>query len=177
MKIYKFPLLMVLLAGPMNAQDLTSDALTDALERPSHDALMTLIARPETTLAPFHTDGCSGGMSLGWRMVASIFPDFAKADYSAPPWEKCCVTHDRAYHSAGQTLSPQTSFQARLTADLALKACIIATGPDQVNGLAYDGIAQAMFLAVRLGGYPCTSLPWRWGYGYPYCSVLTSLAY
>jgi hypothetical protein len=71
-------------------------------------------------------------------------------------------------------------------ADAALRACVIETGesrvtdlvqeydvtPDQVAA-AYDGIAQAMYLAVRFGGAPCSGLPWRWGYGYPGCTVLT----
>ena len=37
---------------------------------------------------------------------------------------------------------------------------------------AYATVAGAMFLAVRLGGGPCTALSWRWGYGYPHCVVL-----
>jgi hypothetical protein len=35
--------------------------------------------------------------------------------------------------------------------------------------LVYESIGAAMYHAVRLGGRPCTGLPWRWGYGYPHC--------
>ena len=35
--------------------------------------------------------------------------------------------------------------------------------------LLYAGIAGAMYRAVRLGGVPCSALPWRWGYGWPEC--------
>ena len=36
----------------------------------------------------------------------------------------------------------------------------------------YDAIAAAMFHSVRLGGGPCSGLPWRWGYGYPQCPTI-----
>jgi hypothetical protein len=36
-------------------------------------------------------------------------------------------------------------------------------------GFIYQGIADLMYRAVRLGGIPCSGLPWRWGYGWPAC--------
>jgi hypothetical protein len=33
----------------------------------------------------------------------------------------------------------------------------------------YWSIAAVMYRAVRLGGVPCTDLPWRWGFGLPAC--------
>jgi hypothetical protein len=33
----------------------------------------------------------------------------------------------------------------------------------------YRHISELMFLAVRLGGVPCTGLSWRWGFGWPSC--------
>ena len=66
--------------------------------------------------------------------------------------------------------------------DEGLRACVFEVGagraPDmadtygataeQVAG-AYGAIAGAMFQAVRLGGGPCTGLPWRWGFGFDDC--------
>ena len=40
---------------------------------------------PGTTLTPFTTDGCSGGLSDAWRVVADRFPAFAEAHREAPP--------------------------------------------------------------------------------------------
>ena len=177
-------LILMLMAGPVNAQDWTAGAVARTLEGPTHEALITLMVRPETKLTPFETDGCSGGLSNAWQVLASHFPDFAEAHQSLPPWEGCCVTHDRAYHNAGKAVSAEASFEARWVADQALKTCVIATGTDRVDDLAllynvnadqiraaYDSIAEAMFLAVRFGGAPCSGLKWRWGYGYPSCSA------
>jgi hypothetical protein len=62
------------------------------------------------------------------------------------------------------------------------QACVTATASDRDDvlqelygmtetqvRLVYHAIGTAMFQAVRLGGGPCTGLPWRWGYGYPHC--------
>ncbi|HBS50566.1 MAG TPA: hypothetical protein DEA05_11025 [Rhodobacteraceae bacterium] len=141
--------------------------------------------REEAALAPFTTDGCSGGLSAVWTATARAIPAFAAAHLDAPPWEACCVSHDRAYHAGGADPAPKASFTARLEADQALRACVIATedarSPDlqarygmseaQIS-TAYAAIAAAMFEAVRLGGAPCSGLPWRWGYGWPDCGLL-----
>jgi hypothetical protein len=170
---------LCLLATPATAQD---SALQRTLELPAHRLLIEGVAAPETLLTPFASDGCSGGLSSSWRVVADLVPGFAEAHQAAPPWEACCVAHDRAYHVAGGARTPEASYAARLEADTALRACVIATGETRLADLAaryggsetqvrraYAAIAEAMFTAVRLGGGPCSGLPWAWGFGYPGC--------
>ncbi len=153
-----------------------------AVELPSHRSLMRVANRPGAALSAFVTDGCSGGMSAGWAMVADRFPEMSEGVMSRPPWEACCEAHDGVYHDAGGALKDDASFDARLEADRVLRACVIATGEERApqlamqNGvsatqvaLAYEALAGAMYAAVRLGGGPCTGLPWRWGYGFPQC--------
>ena len=170
----------------LGASDAASADWTEQFSRgveiPSHRRLETVRNDPATELAEFTTDGCSGGMSSLWSFVADQYPAFAEAHGGHPPWEECCILHDRAYHSAGPDPDADASYSARLSADAELRACVASTADarDAVlkdeYGLteaqvrsAYSGIAEAMFIAVRLGGGPCTGLPWRWGYGYPQC--------
>jgi hypothetical protein len=171
----------------MPLQSMAQDAgpLSDVrktLELPSHRALMRLATDPDTSLAPFATDGCSGGLSSTWSVVADLFPDFSEAHENRPPWEACCVAHDRRYHDAGGAKTAEGSYDARLAADEDLRACVVAGGKDRVTALArhydvsedqvrlaYRTIGEAMFNAVRFGGAPCTGLPWRWGFGFPGC--------
>jgi len=115
-------------------------------------------------------------------VVADVFPDFETAQGAQPPWEACCVAHDRLYHDASGARSAEDSFAKRLEADEALRQCVAEQGAasvaelaaryaateDQIR-LAYRVIAEAMYSAVRFGGGPCSGLPWRWGYGYPHC--------
>lgn len=156
--------------------------ITRSFEMPAHRSLLALIQAPGTELAPFETDGCSGGMSWSWRIVADLFPDFEVSQGAHPPWESCCVTHDRAYHNAGEVMEALDSYSARLVADTALKQCVADPGAVEIDRVAtlynvpreraifaYDLIADAMYNAVRFGGGPCSGLPWRWGYGYPGC--------
>ena len=155
---------------------------TARLELWRHERLQDTRATEGATLAPFTTDGCSGGMSAVWQQVARWFPEFGAAHEQAPPWEACCVTHDRAYHLGGPDPAPMASYQARLAADRALRACVVETGVTRSAELqlrygmsaaqverAYEQFGQAMFSAVRLGGAPCSGLPWRWGYGWAQC--------
>ena len=92
---------------------------------------------------PFTTDGCSGGLSWYWRLLHR----------KAPPWEKLCVEHERAYHAGGTRA-------ARCIADQDLFAAMIK------RGHPWWGIA--MYAAVRLGGHPLLPTSWRWGYGWKY---------
>jgi len=172
-----------LMAGPVWAGD--NDVIGQALEMPAHRALIAKRQRPDTELRRFETDGCSGGLSEVWRLVADQFEGFARTYESIPPWESCCVTHDQAYHNGVNAPDARASFAARLLADRTLEACVTDMGitrrdelaevygitPDQVE-TAYATIGGAMYWAVRFGGGPCTGLPWRWGFGYPDCSVL-----
>lgn len=172
----------VIAAVSMAQADGNSGFLSRAVELPAHRWLAEIRRTPGAPLADFTTDGCSGGMSSLWTFTAEQFPDFAAAHGGIPPWEGCCVTHDRAYHTAGESSDPEASYAARLSADEALKDCVAATSGSRdailrdEYGLtatqvrtAYGAIATAMFQAVRLGGGPCTGLPWRWGYGWPQC--------
>jgi hypothetical protein len=154
------------------------------LELSAHQRLLDMRDRTQAPLAPFTTDGCSGGLSDVWSLVADTVPSFKETYEQLPPWQDCCVSHDRAYHDARDAQNADEGYAARLVADRALRACVMETGdarkvefaeiyeatPDQVVN-AYDTIARAMYLAVRFGGGPCTGLSWRWGYGYPHCSA------
>jgi hypothetical protein len=189
LKVWPLAIVAVLAAAsPAAGQDSGDGAMTAlgrSLELPFHDGLVAVIGAPDTTLAPFATDGCSGGLSATWGVVADLFPEFAAAHDGRPPWEDCCVEHDRVYHDADRATDAETSYDARLAADEALRRCVRSAGerraPDlaayygvtetQVQ-LAYGAIGDAMFNAVRFGGAPCSGLPWRWGYGFPGCFVM-----
>lgn len=162
--------------------EITAGKLSHALEIPSHRWLAHVREEPDTQLSPFTTDGCSGGMSALWTFLAQRYPAFAEAHQGVPPWQDCCVKHDRAYHSGGVDPDPEASYSARIAADENLRRCVTATASDrdavlqELYGIneaqvrrIYAAIGTAMFHAVRLGGGPCTGLPWRWGYGYPHC--------
>ena len=163
------------------AVDPTMDAIERQLEVGRHEPLLARIA--ESSLTEFSTDGCSGGLSAGWEQIASRFPEFAANHGEEPPWQACCISHDRAYHRGGaDSVSAEQSFEQRRAADLELEACVVDTGvgrsgelaeiygltQEQIRGL-YLAISELMYRAVRLGGIPCTNLPWRWGYGWPLC--------
>ncbi|MGC3936817.1 hypothetical protein ACOTTU_03320 [Roseobacter sp. EG26] len=176
-----FAIAILLIAGPVHAQEVTG--FGRFTELPAHRALVAQSIEAKVT--GFTTDGCSGGMSDIWRAASRQFPELANTYGSKPPWEACCVTHDRRYHNAGGARNAVKSYQARLRADKALKACVLARGKRAVKAqqeledgspetvrLAYTSIAEAMYYAVRAGGGPCSGLSWRWGYGYPNCSVL-----
>ncbi|MDU9005662.1 hypothetical protein [Sedimentitalea todarodis] len=187
MHLRKALALALILPGSVVAQsdDGESDGIGRALELPAHRALIARIGKDGTTLAPFETDGCSGGLSGVWRLVSSQLPDFAAVHKEAPPWEACCVIHDRAYHAIAGARTARASYDARLQADAALRSCVVDTGESRKAQVAdhyevavetveqaYSVIAESMYLAVRFGGGPCSGLPWRWGYGWPDCSIL-----
>jgi hypothetical protein len=139
------------------------------IERSGHAALTR--ARHGAQLAPFETDGCSGGLSAVWRLVAESAPAFAVRWGAKPPWEHCCVAHDRLYHAGGSG-DPAQGYAERLAADEALRVCVAQELEGSDLEPAAGAIAETMFVAVRLGGGPCSGLPWRWGYGWPGCSAL-----
>jgi hypothetical protein len=174
---------------PQESGEAEPDGLTARLQRsvemPAHRALLAEMEEAARVPAPFVGDGCSGGLSTAWRTVAELFPGFAEAHRGIPPWEACCDAHDALYHDAAGSHTAAESFDARLSADEALRACVIGTGAERRTELAarygvtgaevdtaYRAIAAAMFRAVRLGGAPCSGLPWRWGFGYPQCLPL-----
>ena len=165
------------------APNATMDAVERSLETSRHERLLARIAENDTAISDFTTDGCSGGLSIGWEEFAARFPEFAARHGELPPWQECCVIHDRQYHagSAG-TLSASESFERRKQADLELKTCVVDIGVQRsaalqdIYGLTeaqvrdfYEAISELMYRAVRVGGIPCTDQPWRWGYGWPRC--------
>ena len=159
------------------------DVVERKLELGAHRHLIRRIDAPGVTLASFTTDGCSGGLSAVWSELSERLPRFAEVHGALPPWEQCCVEHDRAYHR-GVTPGSRAgfSFEARKSADLALERCVKRTADRRRPQLAaayglsesevrllYRAISALMYRAVRLGGVPCSGLPWRWGYGWPAC--------
>ncbi len=127
----------------------------------------------------FSTDGCSGFQSQNWAVLAQTFPGFKKQFGQNPPWESCCVAHDKVYWRG----EVETGYTKRKQADKMLKQCIITTGHKMVPQLslkysvsteqvhqAFSATAELMYRAVRLGGLPCSLLPWRWGYGWKNCA-------
>lgn len=176
-------LLGLLFLAPVAAEEAPTviDRLELWLELPAHKRLVATRSAPDAVLAPFATDGCSGGLSAGWAFAARHVPQLAALHGDHPPWEACCIEHDRAYHRAPGD-DAILSFVARRAADEEMRACVLARGEARRESLAadyglsaemvdllYDGIAGAMHRAVRLGGAPCSRHPWRWGYGWPQC--------
>jgi hypothetical protein len=159
------------------------EALESKIELGLHERLIRARKKEGATLAPFASDGCSGGLSAGWAMVSSTFPAIAKSHGDRPPWESCCIAHDRRYHTGGAPdADAKASFESRRLADEELRQCVIAVGETQRETLSteynltqddvsrlYQTTAGAMYWAVRLGGAPCTGLSWRWGFGWPAC--------
>ena len=97
-------------------------------------------------------------MSVLWRLYLK----------TAPPWEGCCLSHDRAYWRGGPT-------EKRLLADIELMGCVARNG--------HPWVAMLMFVAVRVGGPWWLPFPsvrraggrWRfsfdgvrWGYGWKF---------
>ena len=130
-------------------------------------------------IAPFKTDGCSGNLSAGWERLAAFIPSFRQEFGEKPPWENCCIEHDRVYWR-GDTVD---GFNRRKIADQDLRQCVVETGIELAPDLAerfsksetqvrqtFTVVADIMYGAVRFGGQPCSLLPWRWGYGWPRCA-------
>jgi len=160
-----------------------SDDADTNLELRLHQQFQDRIASTDSVLADFTTDGCSGGMSAGWEYFATQPGVFRERHGSSPPWESCCVDHDRVYHNGGgEGLTAMESYSLRQQADDELRACVLSTAAKRSAQLQsdyslsekqvmrlYETIAASMHTAVRLGGMPCTGLAWRWGYGWPSC--------
>jgi len=157
--------------------------LGDRIEISQHEQLVRTRSATGAGLAPFVSDGCSGGLSVGWSFVSTTFPLIARYHGDRPPWEHCCYAHDKIYHSGGPAgADAKASFEARREADEQLHRCVSEVGEERTEDLAnayglsheqiamlYRTIADIMYKAVRLGGAPCTLLPWRWGFGWPQC--------
>jgi hypothetical protein len=108
------------------------------------NATLTLHAMKEEPIAvPFETDGCSAGISEMWRATFN----------SEPPFEGCCVDHDRAYWQGGPAWK-------RRHADEKLRECVMKRG--------HPAIAWVIYLGVRIFGAPYWPHRKRWGYSRQY---------
>jgi hypothetical protein len=187
-KVFIGLVLCLLLWGGSSAEDAheirdSLDAVERKLELGRHDRLLQMTRVSGGELTEFTTDGCSGGLSAGWSYLVAMLPGARKVHGDLPPWESCCVEHDRLYHSGGfRMASAEGSFEARKGADLELASCVRAMGLERAPQLSqqynlneqrvinlYETIAALMYRAVRIGGVPCSGLAWRWGYGWPRC--------
>lgn len=148
------------------------------LEEANMERLHAQQTQPGVIISAFRTDGCSGGLSDSWKTLAKIWPDWARTIGEVPPWESCCVAHDRDYWR-GESIE---GFDKRLRSDFILRQCVESTGQTQADEFAnrlgiprqdvievFNLTAELMFHAVRVGGGPCTGLAWRWGHGWPPC--------
>ncbi|MGR3617592.1 MAG: hypothetical protein ACU0BB_16340 [Paracoccaceae bacterium] len=169
-------ILLVLIAGPALSEE--GRNLLDRAELKAHEKLIARVGGADIReIAPFTTDGCSGGLSWSWDRMIDVFPDIEPQKGERPPWESCCITHDRSYHAIDGAEDAQQSFDNRLRADEVLRACVVSKGRDLPNGSddwgmtpgLYEYLGGSMYWAVRFGGAPCTGLPWRWGYGLERC--------
>jgi len=185
MKIVLSAILIFSAGGPANGVYVESlEEIEKRLEEMSLKRLARVQADANQKPAPFVTDGCSGGMSEGWQYVAGVFPSFDAKFGDRPPWERCCVEHDRIYWR-GEVIDGYTK---RKKADEMLKKCVRDSGkamreelseeldasPEQIES-AFAVAAELMYKAVRVGGKPCTIFSWRWGYGWSLCPVFGRL--
>lgn len=153
-----FAMAILILSGRANSE---GHGLERIAERWAHERLL---AGDTETLIPFVTDGCSGGLSKNWRGYAKRFESFSNKFGASPPWESCCVIHDKLYHNAAGAQTASDSFTARLIADQQLRTCVA-----DFEAGGSPTMANMMYVSVRLGGGPCSGLPWRWGFGYAPC--------
>ncbi len=156
----------------------TSLTFNPLTERQLHEQLENTKQTHE--LAPFVSDGCSGGVSAGWTRGVQQFSEISSSfeasygEIAVIPFEAACIAHDAAYHTG------EGGYIGRLRADNALRTAILTyamenyaeiqtrtgiTTPEQVLYL-YELIAEAVYRGVRLGGAPCTGETYAWGYGY-----------
>ena len=175
-RFLKYLIALLLCASPASANPI--DQAARLIEEANMERLHVQQTRPGIFINAFKTDGCSGGLSDSWRTLAKVWPEWARAIGEIPPWESCCVAHDRDYWR-GEAID---GFDKRLQSDHVLRQCVVLTGQQQGGeiaarlGIPQDDVievfnltAEMMFHAVRLGGGPCTGLAWRWGHGWPPC--------
>ena len=172
-------LLFVALVPPALVAQNPLEGIVEALESQQMKRLAAQQNRPGIQIDRFNSDGCSGGMSSTWSYLADVLPAFVTYAGDQPPWEHCCVAHDLHYWR-GIT---DNGFSLREQADAELRQCVKLSGKEQGDEIAavlglpkqdviefIDLTGELMYQAVRIGGAPCTGLPWRWGHGWPGCS-------
>jgi hypothetical protein len=176
-------LIVALIPVGLSAQNPLQE-IVEALETQQMERLASQQNRSGITIDAFNSDGCSGGMSSTWGYLSDTLPEFIRYAGDKPPWEHCCVAHDRHYWRG----ESNHGFSQREQADERLRQCVTLTGREQgdeistILGLQKQDIielidltALLMYQAVRIGGAPCTGLPWRWGHGWPPCSDDTEI--
>jgi hypothetical protein len=181
-KIWLTAALTTVLFIPTTVGNNTMQEMNRELEEWQLGLLAQVKNSPEARLQPFTTDGCSGGLSEGWNAFSKLIPDFREKFGDKPPWEQCCVDHDQAYWKGEVT----DGYQKRLEADRMLRQCVIEYGRNNSARIAdkfemdrqtveqhFNYAGELMYQAVRVGGKPCSLLPWRWGYGWPHCHMLS----
>ena len=181
MRVSKFLFFILCTSGQvLTAGSIARDPFDEATRDIEEQRLQQLqTVRQRSEIKPFSTDGCSGFQSQNWAALAELLPAFEKHFGDSPPWENCCFTHDEVYWR-GEVID---GYIKRKEADQALRQCIIDTGAELAPRLslqyriseenihqAFSITAEAMYKAVRLGGLPCSLLPWRWGYGWDNCA-------
>jgi len=175
-----FPLLVTAAAAAPKPGDDALVRIERDLESSRYTQLAGIQAAHPDKLVAFTSDGCSGGLSDGWRFLAQALPPFKHKFGGKPPYEACCVVHDR-YYWRGET---EQGFDKRLQADQRLRQCVVRYGSEHRNEFAqefhlspeaidrnFQIVAALMYRAVRVGGMPCTPFAWRWGYGWPPCKA------
>jgi hypothetical protein len=171
-------MLMLLIPSGLSAKN-PFDEIVAVIESQQMLRLAAQQNRPDVTIDRFKSDGCSGGMSSAWSHLSDLVPKFADYAGNEPPWEHCCVAHDRQYWRGVS----DDGYGVREKSDTQLRQCVQLTGESKSKqisaelGLAAQDItelisltSELMYQAVRIGGAPCTGLPWRWGHGWPPCS-------
>ena len=133
-----------------------------------------------TEISEFETDGCSGNVSEAWtrivKRMSGLSDNFANrySDARNIPFEYACIEHDLIYHKG------EGGYAARLQADNDLRSEIISYAINNVSEIMnrtglnseeetlflYEKIADAVFLAVRVAGGPCSGKHYAWGFGY-----------
>ena len=181
MRVSTLILFLLFLSGwILTKESIAGDWLDEATREFEEQRLQQLqTVRSKSEIKAFSTDGCSGFQSQSWATLAEVLPGFEKQFGDKPPWENCCVNHDKVYWQ-GEVVDGYTK---RVEADRALRQCIVDTGAEMAPLLslehkvseeklreAFSLTAEAMYKAVRLGGIPCSLLPWRWGYGWDNCA-------
>ncbi len=136
--------------------------------------------KKEYEISDFSTDGCSGNISKYWKFGIEIaiktLPDQFEAykDVKDIPFESACKVHDRAYYQG------VGGYEGRLKADNALRYNILQYAFENIDEIKqrtglesdasvlfmYEVVADTIYRGVRLGGMPCTGMPYAWGYGY-----------
>jgi hypothetical protein len=177
-------LIVALAANGLIAQN-PLEEIAEALEGQQMLRLAAQQNRRGITIDAFNSDGCSGGMSSAWSYLSDTLPEFVRYAGEKPPWEHCCVAHDRHYWRGAS----DDGFNKREQSDGQLRQCVKLTGRAQGEEIStllglpkqdiielIDLTAELMYQAVRIGGAPCTGLPWRWGHGWPRCTDDTEIA-